>query len=141
VISPWWNFPTFLFSWWLRELCWSRIEYVDKRIASCWRKSWGISMYPLVIKVALLITEIQWRRIKKSSQFREMKNFKFPMFNCKTKLIKKESDDVLATKKWSVWFFIGFLLWNKKTIIYKREKWDKKAWDKIFCFFFQKYKI
>ena len=60
------------------------------------------------------------RKIEIPGHSRKIKNLGFPMFNCITKLIEKGSNDVVAIQEWSVWFFKGFLLWNKKTVIYKR---------------------
>ena len=51
-----------------------------------------------------------------------MENLQFPMFNQKSELVKKREDDVINTKKDCIWFFIEFVLWNKKTIIHKERK-------------------
>ena len=64
-----------------------------------------------------------------------MKDFRFPMFDDKSKLVKERRDNVIAIKKQGVCFFKGFFLWNKKFIVYKRKKWDRDI--KIFSSFFE----
>ena len=56
------------------------------------------------------------------------------MFDDKSELIKKRKDNIIATKEKSICFFKEFFLWNEKTIIYKRKKWDKDI-ESLYSFF------
>ena len=51
-----------------------------------------------------------------------MKNFSFPLFGNKSKAIQKKKYNMIATKKICIQNFKGFVLGNKKTIIYKRDE-------------------
>ena len=56
------------------------------------------------------------------------------MFDDKSELIKKRKDNIIATKEKNICFFKEFFLWNEKTIIYKRKKWDKDI-ESLYSFF------
>ena len=54
-----------------------------------------------------------------------MENFRFSIFGSESKLVKEWSDNVITIEKNSISFIKHFILWNKKSIVYKRKKWDR----------------
>ena len=54
-----------------------------------------------------------------------MENFKFSMFNGKFKLVKEQINNIITPEKNSISFIKYFILWDKRSIIYKRKKWDR----------------
>ena len=65
-----------------------------------------------------------------------MKNFSFPLFDNKSKAIQKKRYNIITTKKICIWNFEGFVLEDKKTIVYKK---DERNRNLSFLIFFQKY--
>ena len=53
-----------------------------------------------------------------------MKDFRFSVFDNKSKLIKQRWNDAITTKKMCICFFKEFFLWNEKSIVNERKKRD-----------------
>jgi len=66
------------------------------------------------------------KRIKNSLQSRKMKHFCFSMFYNQPKFCKKSRDNIVAIEKVHIQNCYEFILWNEKSIIYKRKN---RNWD------------